>query len=133
MKVVIDTNVLISGIFWRGVPNKILNSWVKGDFEIIVNQRMLNEYLRIIRNIDKDDSISEHWITFIAENSTIVPDKKIYHICVDRDDNKFLDCAVIGCAKYIVSGDKHLLALKNIMAIPIIKAAEFCKILYERM
>lgn len=47
MKVVLDTNVLISGIFWKGTPRKILDEWSKGKFQLVVTPNIFTEYQRV--------------------------------------------------------------------------------------
>jgi len=89
----------------------------------------LNEYLKVIQKIDKDALVSEQWITLIAENSILTSDKKTFRLSQDPDDNKFLDCAGIGRADFIVSGDKHLLSLGHVFSIPICGPTEFLKAL----
>jgi len=49
MKIVLDTNVLISGIFWKGAPSKILELWTKDKIQIVVNKKILDEYFRILQ------------------------------------------------------------------------------------
>lgn len=44
MKVVLDTNVLISGIFWKGAPHAVLTSWVQEKFAAIISREILDEY-----------------------------------------------------------------------------------------
>ncbi len=133
MKIVLDTNVLISGVFWKGTARKVLDYWIEEHFEVFITQRILDEYLRILNKYDKDGHIAESWATLIAEYSILIPDKKKFHICRDKDDNKFLDCAAIGRTNFIVSGDKDLLDLKEVMSIPIIKPANFCKIIEQHL
>ena len=48
MIVVIDTNILISGIFWKGKPYKILELWMKNEFDLIITQEILTEYIEVI-------------------------------------------------------------------------------------
>jgi putative PIN family toxin of toxin-antitoxin system len=62
VKVVIDTNVLISGIFWQGLPFEVLKLWVNGSIEVVVTEKILEEYYRNITKIDNKKRVSEHWI-----------------------------------------------------------------------
>lgn len=131
MRVVLDTNILVSGIFWGGIPNKILESWVSEKFELLLSEDILKEYERVLFKISKGkkDQLVNHWLLFIAENSLIVNVKKRFKLSIDPDDDKFIECAVAGNAKYIVSGDSHLLDLKNVMNIEILLASDFVNIL----
>jgi putative PIN family toxin of toxin-antitoxin system len=131
VRVVLDTNILVSGIFWGGIPNKILESWVSEKFELLLSEDILKEYERVLFKISKGkkDQLVNHWLLFIAENSLIVNVKKRFKLSIDPDDDKFIECAVAGNAKYIVSGDSHLLDLKNVMNIEILLASDFVNIL----
>lgn len=131
MRVVLDTNILVSGIFWGGIPNKILEEWVSEKFELLLSEDILKEYERVLFKISKGkkDQLVNQWLLFIAENSLIVNVKNRFKLSVDPDDDKFIECAVAGNAKYIVSGDSHLLDLKNVMNIEILLASEFINIL----
>ena len=53
MKIVLDTNVLVSGIFWGGIPFRILEHWISDDIEIIATPDILNEYVRVISFVGK--------------------------------------------------------------------------------
>jgi len=127
--VVVDTNVLISGIFWGGSPNKLLEKWANDDFSIISSSPILDEYIRVIKQIgQKRPNLVKNWIDFISINSTVVDVKISIDICRDHDDNKFLECALSADVDYIVSGDKDLLILKQIEKIPIVTATQFLKV-----
>ena len=127
MRVVLDTNIFVSGIFWGGIPNQILESWVSEKFDLLLSEEILKEYERVLYKISKGkkDQLVNQWLLFIAENSLIVNVKKRFKLSIDPDDDKFIECAVAGSAKYIVSGDSHLLDLKNVMNIEIVLASDF--------
>ena len=128
MKIVLDTNIFISGIFWGGYPHNILSLWAKNKIDILITKKILNEYLRVLHKIDKAGNTAKKWGAFVIEHSTIIDDKEIVSLCRDPDDNKFLNCAIAGKANYIVSGDKDLLSLKKIGSIRIVNTSKFLKI-----
>ena len=74
MKVVLDTNVFISGIFWSGPPHKVLSLWVKNRITILITKKILEEYLRVLGEIDKNGKIAKKWGAFILENASILED-----------------------------------------------------------
>jgi putative PIN family toxin of toxin-antitoxin system len=128
VKVVIDTNVLISSIFFSGPPSKILSHWKERDFTTVISESIISEYTRVTEEISKkfpEIEISEILELFIL-NSEIVDtgDLKI-RVCEDPDDNKFLECAIVGNCSVIVSGDKHLLKLREYQGIKILRPREF--------
>lgn len=129
--VVLDTNVLISGIFWKGSSYKVIEAWVSGKFEMIVSEDILMEYSRVLKDFEKKkkntNEITQAWIFFIAQNTTLLEVKKKVKVCRDPFDDMFLDLAIVGNAKYIVSGDKDLLDIKEFMNVEILTANAFLK------
>lgn len=130
MRICLDTNVLVSGIFWKGIPGKILDLWADGKFEIVVSLPIIDEYKRVLKRIGLkiDLKLAEAWIQTIIEKATIVapmhPKKRWGR---DVEDDKFIECAIMGKAKYLVSGDEDLLALKDRVPIKIVTPKEFIK------
>lgn len=127
MKIVLDTNVFISGIFWRGPPHQVLMLWAKNKISLLVTKKILNEYLRILHKIDNKGNLAQKWGAFVLENSVILEDKELVQVCRDPGDNKFLNCAITGGVNYLVSGDDDLLTLKIIGLTEIIAPAQFLK------
>ncbi|MBI2634365.1 putative toxin-antitoxin system toxin component, PIN family [Candidatus Peregrinibacteria bacterium] len=128
MKIILDTNVFISGIFWSGSPHQVVALWALNKIHLIVTKKILSEYLHILHKIDSKGDIAKKWGTFVLENSQILEDKELVKICRDTEDNKFLNCAIIGRADYLVSGDDDLLCLKKIGSTKIITPSKFLKI-----
>ena len=126
MKIVLDTNVLVSGIFWGGVPEKILELAINGEVEIYATEEILNEYFRIIEKIGKKDKdLCSQWKMLLIQIVKIVQPTKKIKICRDPKDDMFLECAVSSKSKYIVSGDDDLLSLKEVNEIQIITAKKY--------
>jgi putative PIN family toxin of toxin-antitoxin system len=132
MIVVLDNNILISGIFWEhGNPRRIIDKWKNGDIQIAVSEDTLNELIGVIeREFEMSSDDISYWRKLISENSIIVCSTKKYNLIKVHDaDNKFIDVAAESGAEYIVSGDKHLLELKNVDEVKIITAKEMVDIL----
>ncbi len=129
MKIVLDTNILVSGIFWTGTPSVILNHWINDRFELLLSDEIFDEYQKTFFRISKGkkDELVTNWLFLLSESSTFTTIKKRFVLSADPDDNKFIECAIAGNAKYIVSGDSHLLDLKSILNTEIITASEFLK------
>ena len=127
MKIVLDTNVFISGIFWTGAPHRVLTLWAQNKVTLLVTKSILSEYLRVLHKMDIQGDLAKKWGVFVLENSIIVEDKTITTICRDPDDDKFLNGAIVGGAKYLVSGDDDLLSLKKIESTEIINPIQFLK------
>ncbi len=110
MKAVLDTNILISGIFFGGVPGKILDAWAERRFEIFVTPSIFDEYAGALQTFGgkEVDSLRVYWVSAIAEHAHHVLDLRTYpKICRDPDDDKFLYCAVSVKADYLVTVSKH--------------------------
>ncbi len=131
MNIVIDTNVFISGIFWGGIPGKILDSWINDSFNLAVSPEIINEYERVLTEITNGTKpeLVAHWLLLIAQNAHIVEIKKQFDLCRDPDDNKFIDAAISFAADYIITGDNDLLDLENVMNVQIIRPRNFIDLL----
>ncbi len=131
MRVVLDTNVFISGIHWTGSSEKILRTWMNNEFELVSSLPIIEELVRILMSFKvplESEDIS-WWETLILEKSILVIPTKKVSIVSDPDDNKFVEAALEGKAEYIVSQDKHLLVLKEYQAIKILHPNDFLKLI----
>ena len=131
MKVVLDTNIFISGIFWKGSSNRIIANWKEGKFTLVTSLEAISEVIKILKDfkIKLSDEMIKEWVDLIVRNSMIVePKEKIEAVKDDPTDNIFIETAVAGNVDYIVSQDNHLLKLKEFRGIQIITPDEFNKI-----
>lgn len=127
MIVVIDTNIFVSGIFWSGTPYELLKLWVANKFQVVFTPETLNECFKVLKEIgkDKDPTLAGEWILFISKNSQLVDKVSNLVLCRDKDDDKFINCAISGKAEFIISGDKDLTDLKEVNGVKIIKPKQF--------
>ncbi len=131
MKVVLDTNIFISGIFWKGSSNRVINNWREGKFILVTSLEAVSEIIKILKDfkIKLSDEMIKEWVDLIVRNSMIVePKEKIVIVKDDPKDDIFIETAVAGNVDYIVSQDNHLLKLKEFREIKIITPEEFNKI-----
>lgn len=126
-KVIIDTNILISGIFWGGKPYKILEKWQKKEIEVFISVEILEEYIEVINRIGKDKTITEEWRKHIVKNTTLIEVKPSVRFSRDDSDDKFLWCAIGAKADYLISGDNDLLTLDNVGKTRILTPSDFLK------
>ena len=115
MKVVLDTNIFISGIFWKGSSNRIITRWKEGKFTLVTSLEAVSEIIKVLKDfkIKLSDDMVKEWVDLIVRNSIIVePKEKITIVKDDPKDNIFIETAVAGNVDYIVSQDNHLLKLK---------------------
>ncbi|MEK6935552.1 MAG: putative toxin-antitoxin system toxin component, PIN family [Nanoarchaeota archaeon] len=127
MKIVVDTNFLVSATQWDySVSHKLLQKLIRNNIEIFTTRDILNEFVEVLRrdflyNEEDTQNILEKVLQFLT---IVAPIKKIEVVKDDADDNKIIECAVESEAEYILSYDKHLLNLKEYEGIKIIKPEE---------
>ena len=137
MKVVADTNVVISGLLWGGPPNQILKWARDGLLDIIVCEettvevRRIIQYKRFSKKLSDLDISSNEVFSYFMNLSIFAPTPKIIPEVIHEDgfDNIFLALASENKVHLIISGDKHLLDLKTYEGIEIVKPAEVSGIL----
>ena len=94
IKAVVDTNVLISGIFWRGVPFEILRAWQQGSFTLVTSLLILEEYWRVLTEVKavRGLAIPASILELIELHSLVVEQVSFPQaVCDDPDDDKFLE------------------------------------------
>ena len=99
MKVVLDTNVLISGIYFGGLPGKILEAWGARQFQLLVSTEILQEYLNVVERLaDRHAGVEyEGILGLIIQNAELVQTSNLPEpVSEDPDDDKFLACALAG-------------------------------------
>jgi len=134
LKVVVDTNVLISATIIQGKQFEILKLSKLGKINLITSPNILKEFEEVISRekfgFSKEQvSLAINQILEIAE--LIIPQHKIDFIKSDPDDNIVLECAQESNADIIISGDDHLLDLKKYKKIQIMNATEFFNTYYK--
>ena len=143
MKIVLDTNILISGIFWKGPPNEILKHIETGrKLELVQSAETFNELEQVIKRGKFAEIIEKRQININLILSSIITGSKFYKVTQqtrekilkvvaieDVDDLKFIELAVEAEAEFIISGDIHLLRLEKYHNIKIRNATEFLKII----
>ena len=116
LRVVLDTNVLLVSIARKSKYRPIFDSLLEGRFQAVISNEILTEYIEIIErkaNVFVATNIAES-ITNLPNVEKIEISYKWNLITTDPDDNKFVDCAIAGRVKYVVTDDKHFNILKEI-------------------
>ncbi len=129
MRIVIDTNVLISGVFFGGFPRKILSAVVGQKITACATAEIISEYEEIVHEMitKKQGHINKAILSPLIRTMEIIEPITHVEICRDPDDNKFLECAKDSHALYIISGDKDLLVIRQFGNIQIVTAKDFCQ------
>ncbi len=129
MKVVLDTNVMISAMFWKGNEFGLLKHILEGKIVAYASMEILKELKLVLerkfQNKIGKEEIKNALLDWCLITRIVVPKEKITIIRDDPADNKVLECAIAAGAEFIITGDKHLLKLKKFRGISIITAKEF--------
>ena len=132
-KVVIDTNVFVSGLTFKGNPREVLDLIWRGDIEVCISSFILKELEETLKkDFSWDRDQIKHTLEKIKAKTLLVqPANKVSIIKENDDDNRILECATEGKVQYLISGDrKHLLPLKEYRGIKILSPAEFLKLFF---
>lgn len=129
MRVVIDTNAVISGTFFGGTPRRVVEAVVYGKVDASASAAILDEYDEVVQEVIRKGYghfDAGGFRRFVDSLRLVNPTSEI-EVCRDPDDDKFIECAVDARAFYIVSGDKDLLDLGSFEGVEIVTAADFCE------
>ena len=127
MRVVIDTNIMVSA-YLGGALKVIVVAWKSGRFTLVVSDAIADEYREVLRRPKfqiKQTELDDFFSLLLDKAEFVIPLEAINIITDDSSDNKFIETAIAGKAKLIVSGDSHLLELKSFRDISIITARDF--------
>ena len=133
LKVVVDTNVIISAVGFGGNPRKILNLVVKQYIIAVTSLPSIAELEEVVYK--KFPLLAESYPILakqLEQKFNMVRPNKTLYILKDADDNKVLEAAVAGDCDYIITGDKELLDLGQFETIKIVTAAQFLSVFNAR-
>ena len=131
IRVVLDTNVLISALLFKGELSRIVGLWQKGKIIPVISKetfdelRTVLEYSKFSLSRAEIKSLIEHDILPFFEVVNV--SKHVKGTCRDPEDDKFISCAIAASVDWIVTGDKDLSDLKKYHSIRIIHASDFIK------
>jgi uncharacterized protein len=129
VRVVLDTNVLVSAPLFAGISSELVPLWQRSAITILLSRGILEEYLRVFSY--PKFQLSEAEIKGLTEEEllpyveVVNPRRRLRVVERDPSDNKFLECAVAGKARVIISGDKDLLSIVLYRQIRIQSPAKF--------
>jgi putative PIN family toxin of toxin-antitoxin system len=131
VKVVFDTNILVSAMLWRGTPYRCLLAIRAGLAELTLSPPIIEEFRAVLNRkfaMTKEDS--EENIAVVRESSILIEIPGTLHVIKDDpEDDKFVETALAAGAQWLVSGDKHLLRLGEYRGIKVISARTFLDML----
>jgi len=112
VRVVLDTNIVVSAAFFGGPPRAVIDAWTEGRVQVVVSPAIFDEYLRVCERLRESypGTDFQPLLTALLAHGILVPDPADDEaVTEDRDDDKFMRCAHEAGAT-VVSGDRHLLA-----------------------
>ncbi len=132
VRVVLDTNVLVSALLFKGELSRIVDLWKAGRIIPVLSKETFEEF-RTVLDYPKF-RLTKAEIRAIIETEVlpffeIAEADAVSGICKYPDDDKFIACAVSGDAEFLVTGDRHLCDVRKHKAVKIIKAADFMRML----
>lgn len=134
LKVVFDTNIFVSSIFWEhGNPHKLVELAIEGKIKVFTSAEILEELTNVlIRDFKEDGESVFMYLAFVLKYAEVVETAgKVDVVKEDADDNKIIECAIACKADCIITGDKHLLRLEEYKKTSIITAAELIRVVGE--
>jgi putative PIN family toxin of toxin-antitoxin system len=131
VRAVADTNTVVSGLLWHGVPRKFLDTARAGAISLYTSDALLAELVEVLprKKLAKRVAASGMSVEELARRYALLAQRVIPAeidpvVLADPDDDRVLACALGAQADLIVSGDPHLRNLKTYQGIPIVTAAE---------
>jgi len=128
VRVVLDTNVLISAILFGGKPRQILEKAIRGEIQLCISEPILEELRGVLRRPKFDyspEAVQVILTELMGTADFINPSETLNIVPEDPEDNRILECAVEAEANYIVTGDIHLLRLGSYQDIKVLNAVAF--------
>ncbi|WP_426667256.1 putative toxin-antitoxin system toxin component, PIN family [Mucilaginibacter sp. McL0603] len=136
MIVVLDANALLVSISKKSIYRPILDALIDGEFDIILSNEILSEYVEIIER--KANAVVANNIAEMLLNLGNLNKVEVYFewklINQDPDDNKYIDAAIVGAADFIVSNDQHFQILKSIdfPKVNVVSIEEFLNLILKK-
>jgi uncharacterized protein len=131
VRVVLDTNVMLSGFFFGGVPGRILQAWRDGHVKLVISPSILAEYCEAGSELEGryGGSDFEAFAALLVLHSELVdaPATLDEQVCSDPDDDKFLSCARVARVDTVVSGDTALLRTSGWSGIEVLRPRSFAE------
>ena len=133
MRIVIDTNIVASAIFFGGRPRELLELLLQHELSAFITQEIIEEYqgtIEYLQNEYPSKRIAVPLTQIIAACNMIETTSEV-KVCRDPDDDKFFACALDSRSLYIVSGDKDLLAVKKYKDVQVVTVAQFFRDIWK--
>ena len=127
MRIVVDTNVIVSALVFGGVPRQVLELADAGQCELFYSTAIQDEVRRVLADKFGWDTAALRKVLPVLWDmgEIVVPRIAVHAIPDDRDDDRILECALAAKAAFVISGDRHLLRLGRYKSIVIVSPRQF--------
>ena len=136
LKLVLDTNTIVSAFFWEGNEAELLRKIEQGKAKLYITIEILKEVEDVIKRPKFNEVMRKANLTpdqimqkIVSLSHLVIAPKITVKVCRDEKDNKFLECADSANTDYLVSGDDDLLSLKEYKGIPIVRTWKILQLL----
>lgn len=127
MRIVADTNVIVSALVFGGLPRRIFELSEVGAYEFFYSPHIQDETHRVLKEkfLWDERKLATYLADFWKIGFRVAPVQHIQVVTEDPDDDRILECALSARAEVIVSGDKHLLTLGSFGPVTIVSPRQF--------
>lgn len=136
LRVVLDTNVLVSGLIMLGKPRELLSIVARREANLVLSKEILNEFMKVVKRRKFTEYVAEEQIERFVENieriAEFIEPESHLKVVDDPKDDIVINTAIDGKADLIISGDHHLLSLKEFRGIKIVSVEEAVRKLKKR-
>jgi len=126
---VIDTGVLVSGIYWRHEPHQCVQAWLRGLLTLVVSPTIFAEYERVLREVKAEQRFTtdiEPWLTTIQTSALwVTPAPLTKPVCRDPKDDMFIEAALAAPARLLIARDADLTDLERPFGVEIVTPRQF--------
>ncbi|MBS3122149.1 putative toxin-antitoxin system toxin component, PIN family [Candidatus Woesearchaeota archaeon] len=136
LKLVLDTNTIVSAFFWEGNEAELFRKIEQGKANLYITNEILREVEEVIKRPKFNEVMTKANLTpyqimqkIVSLSHLVIAQKWNINVCRDKKDNKFLECVESAKADYLVSGDEDMLSLKEYKGIPITRTGEILQLL----
>lgn len=133
MRVVLDTNTVVSALLFSGTTSRLVPLWQSGRIRPLVSRDVLEEYLRVLAypkfRLTEDEVKALIAEELLPHAATVIVKRRLKVVERDPEDDKFIECAVAGKAKYLVSGDLDLQSLGSYGSVKILSPSELLEMM----
>ena len=129
--VVIDTGVLVSGIYWRHEPHQCVQAWLRGFLALVVSDSIFAEYERVLRAVKAEHGFATDlapWLAAMEKSARWVdPEPLTSPVCRDPKDDPFIEAALAGRARFLIARDADLTVLEKPFGVEIVTPRQFLR------